>query len=253
MPYPESPYLYREDAPVAGPNRPISQGDVFVGIPLVGPARPHDRQAGTWVSPKPRTGEKALGMLVTHPCASRSQETFRLNDVVSVAPVVRCPREFGPPWDGFYSMVPLPALRDRQDYVAKLAEACPVHSSALAGSRIACLSLDGLTALFHRLAMNSLRYPEIPAHFEVEAAKLTGETDLWEKWVSVRGTEDGFQDWLNENFGGQPREDAEGRLIGPAASTEAQRRRDVLPWNLAEVEAELDAELGDGGSDGAED
>lgn len=243
MPFPAAPYLYLEKDPVAGTNRPISQGDVFMGIPLVGPARPHEKQVGTWVSPKPRTGEKALGMLVTHPCASRSRQTFRLNEVVSIAPVVKCPKEFEHPWDGFYSMVPLPGLRDGQDYVAKLDEVCPVRSEALVDRRIACLNLDGLTALFHRLAMNSIRYPEIPAHFEFEAAKLTAETDLWEKWVQARGTEDGFQDWLNGSFAGQPREDAEGRVIEPAPQDVQAPRRDVLPWNRAEVEEELDAEL----------
>src|SRR5262245_16191575 len=131
MEFPDDPYLYREDEPHVGPARPISQGDVFVDIPLVGRAQPHPKQAGTWVTPKPRMGLGSLGLLIRHPCASRSQTTFRLNDAVSIAPVVRCPQGFGPPWDGYYSMLPLPALRGGEDYVAKLDEACPVASSAL--------------------------------------------------------------------------------------------------------------------------
>ena len=34
-------YLYREDAPHAGGARPLSQGDVFVEIPLRRAAKPH--------------------------------------------------------------------------------------------------------------------------------------------------------------------------------------------------------------------
>lgn len=74
------------------------------------------------------------------------------------------PSNWGPPWDGYYSYVPLPGLRDGQDYVAKLGEACSVPTEALAGQRIACLNRDGLEALFHRLAMNSLRFPKTPTH-----------------------------------------------------------------------------------------
>ena len=155
----------------------------FLDIPLVGPAQPDPRQAGTWRSPKPRTGPNALGLFVTHPCASRSQETHRLATYVSIAPVVRCPSNWGSPWDGWYEYFPLPGLREGEDFVAKLGEVCPVPSAALEGRRIACLSLGGLEALFHRLAMNALRFPETPVHYKTEAARLTNETNLWERWA----------------------------------------------------------------------
>lgn len=156
--YPAEPYKYRDDAPHVAPNRPLSQGDVFLDIPLVGGAVPDARHEGVWKS-KSRNG---LGLFITHPCASRSSTTYRLHEYVSVAPVVKSPRGFEPPWDGYYDLCPLPGLRNGEDYVAKLNEACPVPTAALEGQRIAVLTVEGLVALFHRLAMNSLRFPETP-------------------------------------------------------------------------------------------
>ena len=243
MQFPEEPYLYRLDEPNAGAARPLSQGDVFLDIPLVGPAQPDPRKSGKWRSPKPRTGLKALGLFVTHPCASRSQETHRLATYVSIAPVVKCPSNWGSPWDGWYEYFPLPGLREGEDFVAKLGEVCPVPSAALEGRRIACLSLEGLEALFHRLAMNALRFPETPVHYKTEAARLTNETNLWERWAERRGTEEGFQAWLDEPFEGQAREDAEGSQIAGSARPTGQSRRSVLVWNYDEVAQELDAFL----------
>ncbi|HTZ65210.1 MAG TPA: hypothetical protein VMB51_13995 [Solirubrobacteraceae bacterium] len=156
---------------------------------------------------------------------------------------MRRPSNWGPPWEGWYEYFPLPGLREGEDYVAKLGEACPVPTEALAECRIACLNRDGLEALFHRLAMNSLRFPETPTHYTTEAARLTHEIDLWERWSEIRATEDGFQDWLDGPFEGQIREDAEGRPIAGSARPTGGTRRDVLVWNYDEISTELDAFL----------
>ena len=247
MEFPDDPYLLRAEEPHVGQPRPISQGDVFLDVPLVGPAQPHAKQVGTWVASKPRTGPNALGMFVTHACASRNRTTFQLSAVVSIAPVVRCPKAWGPPWEGFHAYCPLPNLRNGEHYVAKLNEVCPVPSSALEGRRIACLNGNGLECLFHRLAMNSLRYPEIPAHFETEALKLTKETDFWQLWLERRGSSQeqdiAFQDWLNGAFGGQSEEHADGNVIAGSEVPPGERRRDVLSWNFEEVLRELEEEL----------
>lgn len=243
MEFPDAPYLYREDNPPAGPGRPLSQGDVFADIPLVGPAQQNPRQPGSWVAPKPRTGPKALGLFVTHPCASRSRTTYALSPFVSIAPVVKCPKNWGPPWTGWYECFPLPKLRGGENYVAKLSEVCPVPTAALDARRIASLSGDGLEALFHRLAMNALRFPETPSHYKMEAARLTNEINLWERWTVARGTEKGFQEWLDEPFGGQAREDAQGNPVPGSAAPPGQSRRAVLVWNYDEVTAELEATL----------
>ena len=203
---------------------------------------PDPKQQGTWRA-RTRTGPKALGLFITHPCASRSSTTYRLHPYVSIAPVVKCPSGFGPPWDGHFDLAPLPGLLGGEDYVAKLGEACPVPTAALEGRRIAVLTVEGLEALFHRLAMNSLRFPETPTHYKTEAARVTHEIDLWERWITKCGTGDGFQEWLDHPFGGQPLEDAAGNVILDSAQPTGEPRRKVLAWNYEELCGELDATL----------
>lgn len=152
----EDPYLDRQDTPHVRQARPLSQGDVFVDIPLVRAAKHSETRANQFIAPT-KIGPNALGMLVTHPCSSRSRSTHALKESVSIAPVRRCPKDFRPPWAGYYEYFPLPGLRDGEDYVADLAAICPVRSEYLSGHRIACLSTPGLAALFHRLAVNSSR------------------------------------------------------------------------------------------------
>lgn len=53
MAYPTAPYLHLADEPHVGPHRPLSQGDVFLDIPLVGAAQRDARQAGTWRATRP--------------------------------------------------------------------------------------------------------------------------------------------------------------------------------------------------------
>ena len=238
--YPAEQYQHRSDEPHVASNRPWSQGDVFLNIPLVGGAVPDPKQQGTWRA-KTRTGAKALGLFITHPCASRSSTTYHLHEYVSLAPVVKCPSNWGPPWDGYYDLAPLPGLRNGEDYVAKLGEACPVPTAALEGQRIAVLTVEGLESLFHRLAMNSLRFPETPTHYKVEAARVTHEIDLWERWIANCRTEAGFQKWLDQPFEGQPREDAAGEIIPGSQEPTGGPRRGVLAWNYSELCDELDA------------
>jgi hypothetical protein len=105
MRYPDVPYLHRSEEPHAGPDRPLSQGDVFADIPLVGPAQRDLKQAGTWRA-RTRTGPNALGLFVTHPCAARSQTTHQLAPHVSIAPVVKCPAQLGPPVGWVLQLLP---------------------------------------------------------------------------------------------------------------------------------------------------
>lgn len=242
MQFADDPYLHRQDDPPTAPARPISQGDVFVNIPLAGVATPDPRHQGVWKG-NAKTGDKAIGMLVTHPCASRSRRTFELEEVVAVAPVGKRPSGWGPPWAGYWRYFPLPGLRRGDDYAADLNAVCPVPSAALDRQRIASLNEAGLVALFHRLALNQLRYPQIPTHFRVEAHKLSVETELWERWVEVRGAEKGFQDWLNEPFGGQPIEDDNGLLIPGSAEPTGEKRREVLGSYREALLSELERTL----------
>jgi hypothetical protein len=216
---PPDPYLYRADTPHAGGARPLSQGDVFVNIPLLRAAKPNPRHEGQWVAAV-KSGEQALGMLTTHPCSGRSRTTHRLKEAVSVAPVSRAPSGFGPPWAGFYEYFPLPGLKGGEDYVADLSAVCPVKSEFLVGQRIACLNAEGLAALFHRLSLNSTRLDRIPDHFGSEAERLSYEMAL-------------------EEFGGQPLENEQGQQVAGTADPSGVSRREALRWNYEEIEAEL--------------
>lgn len=231
-------YLYREDSPHAGGARPVSQGDVFVEMPLLRAAKPHPRHEGQWV-PQVKSGPQALGMLTTHPCSSRSRTTHQLKESVSIAPVARCPPGFEPPWEGYYEFFPLPGLKAGEAYVADLSAVCPVRSELLANRRIACLSAEGLAALFHRLSLNSTRLDRIPDHFMSEAERLSYEMALWETWANARGSEEGFQAWLDEDFGGQPLEDEHGQQLAGTEEPTGTSRRDALRWNYPEIALEL--------------
>jgi hypothetical protein len=236
-------YLYRQDEPHAGGPRPLSQGDVFLDIPLLRAATPNARHAGQWVA-HVKSGPNALGMLVTHPCSSRSRSTHALKESVSIAPVMRCPEGFEAPWPGYYEYFPLPGLRGGQDHVADLSAVCPVRSEYLRDRRVACLNAEGIAALFHRLAMNSSRLDRVPDHFASEADRLHFEVTLWEIWAEARNDEDGFQDWLNGDFCGQPLEDESGEPVAGSASATGTTRREALLWNYEEIEAELARFLG---------
>ena len=80
-------------------------------------------------------------------------------------------------------------------------------------------------------------------HYKTEAARLTNEINLWERWTAHHASEHGFQDWLNEPFLGQAREDAEGAIIAGSMQSAGQIRRAVLVWNYQEISDELDASL----------
>jgi hypothetical protein len=49
----EDPYLDRQDKPHVRPDRPLSQGDVFVDIPLLRAAQPSAKRANQLVAPVP--------------------------------------------------------------------------------------------------------------------------------------------------------------------------------------------------------
>jgi hypothetical protein len=80
----------------------------------------------------------------------------------------------------------LPALRGGEDYLADLAVVCPVASEHLENRRIACLNVEGLASLVHRLSLSSTRLDRIPDHFASEAERLSFEVDLREIWANAR-------------------------------------------------------------------
>lgn len=63
---------------------------------------------------------------------------------------------------------------------------------------------------------------------------------LWETWANARGTEEGFQVWLDEEFGGQPLEDEQGQQLAGTQQPTGTSRRDALRWNYDEIKLELE-------------
>ncbi|HTU86781.1 MAG TPA: hypothetical protein VMF57_14475 [Solirubrobacteraceae bacterium] len=239
---PDDLYLYRQDAPHAAEARPIGQGDVFVDIPLVRAAQRKDRHPTQFTAPV-KSGDKSLGIVVSHPCSSRSRSTHALKESVLLAPVVRCPDGFEAPWTGYYEYFPLPGLREDIDYVADLSAICPVRSAYLEGQRVACLTDKGLAALFYRLAVNFLRLDRIPDDYSAEAERLCYETNLWELWTRRKGTEEGFQAWLDEEFEGEALEDETGNAVLGSEERFGISRRAGLRWHYEEIQGELEQEL----------
>jgi hypothetical protein len=221
---PEDMYLAAADEPVVRPGRPICQGDIFMGLPIVRGAQ--EVKPKQW---KSKAGFKpdALSMLVAHPCSSRSNATHRLKNDITLAPVIPAPAEWGTPWSGYYELFPLPNLRGGTDFVADLSRGFPVRPEYLADRRVACLSLHGLAALLDRLAKNATRLEpvHVPGHFLSEAERLFFEFELWEVWATARGTEDGFQEWLDGPWG------------------ESSTRRKSLRMHFEEIRASLEEEL----------
>jgi hypothetical protein len=192
--FPPAPYLEHAEQPIVRPDRPVCQGDVFLGLPVVRGVRWAKGRWNKKASEKP----EALSILIAHPCSARSNETHVLKDDISLAPIMRVPKNWGPPWAGYFEMFPLPGLYRGEDYVADLSRAFPVIPEYLRDRRIACLSEAGLAALLDRLARNATRLEpvDVSGHFSSEAERLRMEFDLWEIWVRGVGEENGFQQWL---------------------------------------------------------
>lgn len=240
---PAEPYIYIQQEPHAGGSRPLSQGDVFLDVPLVQAARPDTRHAGQWKA-RVKVGPKALGMLVTHPCASRVRVSGALKSTLLLAPVVPCPSDFCEPWRGYYEFFPLPKLRAGENYVADLSSICPVATEHLVDRRIACLKEESLAVLFHRLALNASRLDRIPDHFAAEAQRLCFEMDLWERWATSLETEEGFQTWLDEPIADPPIEDEHGiQHLSSSVRASASTRREALRWHFEQINRELERYL----------
>jgi hypothetical protein len=222
--FPSQPYLERRDEPVARPARPVCQGDVFIGLPIVRGTR---WKRGRW-TPKAAMPDDALSMLIAHPCSARANETHNLKDDISMAPIVPRAKNWGPPWTGHYEMFPLPNFYGGADYMADLSRAFPVVPEYLLERRIACLNEDGLAALLDRLARNATRLEplHVPGHFDSEAERLRMEFDLWETWVRGKEEEHGFQGWLDHEW-------------MPGAT-----RRQAMRGHFEEIHAALAEELG---------
>jgi hypothetical protein len=173
-------------------------------------------------------------MLIGHPCASRGR-SGKLNEaqtVVEVRPAAKATspeRPFEAPWDSHYALYPLPDLKG-EDYVADFDIIGVTNSGFLAGKRIACLNKPAWAALQRRYIHHFGRLDLLQEDVERRLEAFWAEIELWEKWTTHQGTEDGFQAWLDEPL-------QQGHYAGSA-------RRELLAFASDEVEAELQAHLG---------
>ena len=216
-------YLAVADEPPVRPDRPIFQGDIFVGLPVVrGAQEVKPQQWKAKASFKP----DALSMLVAHPLLEPVQHDASAQGRHHARAGHPVPLGWGLPWSGYYEFFPLPGLRDGADFVADLSRGFPVRPEYLPYRRVACLSLEGLAALLDRLAKNATRLEpaHVPGHFLSEAERLFFEFDLWELWTAACGTEDGFQEWLDGPWG------------------ESSTRRKSLRMHFEEIRASLEDE-----------
>ncbi len=226
--FPASPYLARADAPWAGGSRPINQGDVFRDLPIAYAVRhPLDDP------PKPRV-RSSPGILVTHPCSSRSGSEGRLLEQLAVSPLV--PRLKGAPsweepwpWNSHTWAFPLPGLLDGEDYVVDLRRVGMVRREFLVEHRTAVLNLDGFAAFQARLSFSFTRLPISVQAVRQRAEAYFLEFDLWQLWTEHKATEDGFQPWLEQ----------------PSPVHPTTTRREALKADYDEIKAELEAELGE--------
>jgi hypothetical protein len=208
-------YLERADAPHVRPPRPLHQGDVFIDVPLA-IARPNPPSLEQ-THPTQRTA----AILISHPCSVRAgPRLLPIQTLVEVRPMTQCTSMealFGPPWDGYYHLFPLPGLLGDEDYAANFRRIGTAPAGSLEANRIACLSHEGWVALQRRYVHHAARVnPDHDQH--VEATRpLWEEVGLWEEWIR-RGHDPGsFEEWLLGRLGGE----------GPYAATE---RKDLLAY-----------------------
>jgi len=133
------------------------------------------------------------------------KDAGRLNDLVHVAPVKRLESlaaGWSEPWLGRYNVLPLPGLtvgESGDPAAANLGRLGLCSTDTLATSaRLASVSVAGMRALKCRLSMYFTRAPVDDRLFAVGALEEWQELDLWERWTTRTGSEDGFQGWLDE-------------------------------------------------------
>src|SRR5258708_4242769 len=146
--------LYLQVGAACEIDRPLFQGDVFIGVPL--PSFP-----GTPPAPGKVTVDftESLVMLLPHPCQCYNGDKLRPH--LTVAPVTEIPNydTFGPERDRAFdkfALPDLPVIRDGSEcpvsHLASFGRLLTVPRDYLVTSqRIACLSHKGLGLLAKRL------------------------------------------------------------------------------------------------------
>jgi hypothetical protein len=197
----EELYLQRGDAVEL--DRPIFQGDVFLGVPLFrAPAAP----------PPPGRGEVTTRlhavMVVPHPCQCYHGDQLR--DFLTVAPLesVKDLSLFGPDHKRAIDKFPLIDLP-----IQKAADGAWEHRSMVAvfgrlqsiphrwltsGTRVACLSHPGLGLLGRRVLNFQMRYSLTLSNAMAFTQTEWEEAYVMQAWIRTHGSLAGYSDWAKE-------------------------------------------------------
>ncbi len=170
---------------------------MFADVPMAVRAAIRNGQLGA-------SAKIEMVIVVSSSCGMR-KDAGRLNDLVQVAPVKRLPSladGWSEPWAGRYNVLPLPGLTigdARDPAAANLGRIGLCSTDNLATPvRLASVSLAGMRALKSRLSMYFTRAVIDDRLFAIGAQEEWHELDLWERWATRTGGEDGFQGGLDE-------------------------------------------------------
>ena len=220
---PEDFFIGHPGPPDPRPHRPFGQGDVFLSVPVAVRTAIRDGQPGAMA-------KLETVIVVASSCGMR-KDAGRLNDLVHVAPVKRLQSladGWSEPWAGRYHVLPLPGLlvgNSLDPRAANLARIGLCSTDNLGTTaRLASVTIAGMRALKCRISMYFTRAPIDDRLFEVGAQEEWQELDLWERWTTRTGGEDGFQEWLDE--------------VNP--NFPARTRRETIYNDLVGIEQQLD-------------
>ncbi|MEV7347133.1 hypothetical protein [Streptomyces sp. NPDC093544] len=193
---PEELYLARGDE--CEIDRPLFQGDIFIGVPLpVIPKKP----------PTPGKVEidfaESIVMIIPHPCQCYHGD--RIRPFITVAPVrqVFDYDNFGADKAGSKDKFALPDLmmqkgdEQHKSFVADFGRVVSVPQSYLQSTnRIACLSHMGLGLLAKRFIQFQSRVPSQMAQVMAFTQDQWQESFLMQAWVRRHRTLKGFTAWV---------------------------------------------------------
>lgn len=205
---PDDFFIGHPAPPTRSANRPVGQGDVFLQVPVAVRTAVREGQPGLKT--------KLENVIVVASSCGMRKAAGSLNDVIHVAPIKRLTSiapGWGPPWDGWLQVLPLPGLEidGEADWAANLSRIGLAGTDTLRlEDRVASVSQHGMEALKARVSTYFVR-SEVPATpLVVGAHEEWHELDLWERWTERTGTPDGFQPWMDEenlNYPGLKRRD----------------------------------------------
>lgn len=198
----EPPELYLCRGEEVEIDRPLFQGDVFTGVPILKlPTTPtDDPTAPLTLDPNPQ-----LAMLVPHPCQCYNGDNVR--PYLTVAPVnhVENYESFGEDRKGAkdkFALPDLPFLGEQDTWqqgthVADFGRLVSIPRKYFRlSNRVSCLSHEGLGLLSKRLALFQLRHRIGLAEAMAFTAAEWNESYLMQAWVRKNGNLKGFTKFL---------------------------------------------------------